>query len=293
MMSVGTAHAPGRPARPRRRARAFPRLPQAARGRVDLPAHRHRAALDRHPPGGALMRTARMRASEGRAAPAHRGHARARADLRARRAQPRRAAVRVGRGAAPRVRVHRPAVVPRPLLRGDERAAHRAGFRRARRRVLRARARAGRRACRDLLRPAGAHGARRRVRDGDRRPVVGGARRASGATASPRSSSCASCATTAPSRRWRRSSRRCRTASGSSPSGSTRPKSDIRRRSSRASSSARWPKAGRPSRTPARKGRRPTSGRRSTCCASRASITACAAWRIRRSSRGCATSGCR
>ena len=47
------------------------------------------------------------------------------------------------------------------------------------------------------------------------------------------------------------------------------------------------------SRTPARRGRRPTSGRRSTCCTSSASTTACAASRIRRWSRAWRASACR
>ena len=45
--------------------------------------------------------------------------------------------------------------------------------------------------------------------------------------------------------------------------------------------------------TPARRGRRPTSRARSTCCRSSASTTACAASRIRRSSRGSRASACR
>ena len=175
------AHALGRPARPRRGARAFSRLSARARRRVDLPPHRHRAALDRDAPAGerhdrALRSADDPAPAEGRAAPAHRRDVRARADLRARRAQPRRAAVRVGRRAAPRVRVHRPAVVPRPVLRRDGRAAHGSRLRRARARVLRARAQPGRGARGAVLRPAGAHRARRAVRDGHRRLVVGGAR---------------------------------------------------------------------------------------------------------------------
>ena len=43
----GAAYAPGRAPRTRGGARAFPRLRSGARRRLDLPAHRHRASLDR------------------------------------------------------------------------------------------------------------------------------------------------------------------------------------------------------------------------------------------------------
>src|SRR5665213_2128655 len=45
------AHTAGRAARPRRRARALPRSHDVVRRRLDLPADRHRSALDRHAPG--------------------------------------------------------------------------------------------------------------------------------------------------------------------------------------------------------------------------------------------------
>ena len=66
-----------------------------------------------------------------------------------------------------------------------------------------------------------------------------------------------------------------------------------RRRTSPRSTNAHAPRACVRSRTPGRKARRPTSGRRSTCSASSASTTACAARRIRRSSSDWSATACR
>ena len=76
--------------------------------------------------------------------------------------------------------------------------------------------------------------------------------------------------------------RRCRTATSSSASASTLPRSATRRRSSRGCSRAAASWASMSSPTPARKARRPISRPRSTCSKSSASTTACAAWRTRR-----------
>src|SRR5476649_796801 len=74
--------------------------------------------------------TARHRATdaEGRTAHPHRRLAGTGADLRAGRTQRRQAGLRLGRAAARRVCLHRPAIVPRHLLRRRQRAAARAGF---------------------------------------------------------------------------------------------------------------------------------------------------------------------
>src|SRR6516162_10273765 len=77
------------------------------------------------------------------------------------------------------------------------------------------------------------------------------------------------------------STRRCRFATASSASGSIRPSGETRRASSRTCSRAPATRAFFSPPMPARRGRRATSGRRSICSASRASITACAPWRIR------------
>ena len=90
-----------------------------------------------------------------------------------------------------------------------------------------------------------------------------------------------------PERRRRdgaRSRPRCRTATQSSRSASTRRRPATRRRSSAPCSTAPAPRASSPSPTPARRARRSTSARRSTCSTSGASTTACAASRTRRSS---------
>jgi peptidoglycan/xylan/chitin deacetylase (PgdA/CDA1 family) len=54
MMSVGAPLPARRPARPHRRGRALPRLRLRPRAGVDRAPHRHRLALDRHPPFRAL-----------------------------------------------------------------------------------------------------------------------------------------------------------------------------------------------------------------------------------------------
>ena len=93
-------------------------LPHARSGPGRRARQRRRA---RHPPGAVQAEgpgEALDARPQGRAAPPHRGHARARADVRARRAQ-RRASCRTRtvEELRARLRVQRPAVVPRPLLR--------------------------------------------------------------------------------------------------------------------------------------------------------------------------------
>ena len=116
--------------------------------------------------------------SQGRAAPAHRGHARAGDDVQPRREARRQAAVRLGRGRARGVQLLRPAVVPRPLLRRLRRAARRQRLLRARDGVLHARARRPRRPRRAVLRSADPHRAQRADGGRHRRPARRDARRA-------------------------------------------------------------------------------------------------------------------
>nr|GEU28494.1 hypothetical protein [Tanacetum cinerariifolium] len=115
----------------------------------------------------ALLRAGRH--AQGRTAHPYRGLARARADLRAGRAQRRHAALSVGRRAARGIRVHRPAIVPRHLLRGRQRAAARAGFLRHDRRLPAARRSRQRAPCRVVFRSANPYRARRADQGRDRR----------------------------------------------------------------------------------------------------------------------------
>ena len=108
-------------------------------------------------------------AAEGGTAPAHRGLARARHDVRAGRAQPGEAAVPKHRRGACRLPVPGPAVVPGPVLRRRRRAAHRTGFLRPLLGLPAAREGGRRGAYGDLLRSADPYRARHPLRNGARR----------------------------------------------------------------------------------------------------------------------------
>jgi hypothetical protein len=115
--------------------------------------------------------------AQGRTPRPHRGHARARDGVRAGRQARRGAALRVGRGAARGLRLPRPAVVPRPVLRRLRRAARRARLLHDGGGVLRARARRRRRARRAVLRSAVPHQPRRADGHHLRGPARGDGRR--------------------------------------------------------------------------------------------------------------------
>ena len=144
-------------------------------------------------------------------------------------------------GVARRVRVHRPAELPRRLLRRRERARHRGRLPRHGDGVLRAGGRRQRRACGDLLRSADAHRPRRAVRAPSSRacrararrppprygidaslilcflrhlPEDGGLRHARGRAALRATASSASASTAASAAIRRRSSRGCSRAAG-------------------------------------------------------------------------------